>query len=100
MNSDDAKLNEDHFVEDNEMVGSNKWGDALREAWPYIAVLLVIFGFVVLLMTSFFWTDVKTITRWPVTLISVVLFYVALENKKPVRFFYFYAVGLAAALWV
>ena len=98
--SEGKKLNTDHFADANEMVGNGKWGDALREAWPYIAVLLVIFGFVVLLMTTFFWTDVKTITRWPVTLVSAVLFYVALENKEPVRFFYFYAVGLAAALWV
>ena len=75
--------------------------DSFKEAWPYIAVLLVIFGFVVLLLATYFWTDAKTITRWPITLISAVLFLVALENKnKLVRFFYFYAVGLAAALWV
>jgi dolichol kinase len=101
--SEGEKLNEAHFVDDNEMVGSNKWGDSLKDALPYIRSTLVFFAFIVLSINVFAWSYLKTPDRWAWVLMTIVLLFVANEKGKRgnnFQFLIYWAIGLITAFWI
>ena len=101
--SEGKKLNTDHFADANEMVGNGKWGDALREAWPYIRTILVFFAFIVLLINVFAWSYLKTPDRWAWILMTSVLLFVGNEKGKRgnnFQFLIYWAIGLITAFWI
>lgn len=76
---------------------------AAKEAWPYIRVILIIFGFSILAINSLSWSLLQNFERWAWVLMAMSIFMVAHkkgEKNKCVQFAIFYTVGLITALWI
>ncbi len=77
--------------------------EAAKEAWPVIRLLLITFGFLVLIINAITWTVLKTPDRWTWVIMAAFLFFIAYEKGKLNKHFQFLiygGIGLLTAFWI